>query len=259
MNKFISPHLKAASFNCPHCHALAQQSWWNTFVKRARDGSITYIDENKLENLHKQKADGEEIYDEVFIAVEKAIDGEIFRFETEKYPDNSLMNVFISECLSCKKITLWHRDKILYPEELSMDEPNQDMPDDIRNGYNEARTVLKHSPKAAAALLRLCIQKLCIHLGQKDSDTLNNQIGNLVKQGLDKKIQKALDVVRVIGNEAVHPGTINLNDNKNIAHILFKLVNQIVEQLITNIRELDEIYDMIPAGAKKGIDKRDSK
>ena len=37
-------------------------------------------------------------------------------------------------------------------------------------------------------------------------------------------IQKALDFVRVVGNEAVHPGEINLDDNKELYSLIFCLI-----------------------------------
>jgi hypothetical protein len=49
----------------------------------------------------------------------------------------------------------------------------------------------------------------------------------LVAEGLNPKIQKAIDLVRVVGNNAVHPGQINLDDNSAIALKLFKIINMI--------------------------------
>lgn len=54
---------------------------------------------------------------------------------------------------------------------------------------------------------------------------ISNAIANLVRKGLSPMIQKSLDIVRVIGNEAVHPGVIDLNDNKDIALQLFQVIN----------------------------------
>lgn len=46
---------------------------------------------------------------------------------------------------------------------------------------------------------------------------IDDDIVRLVKKGLNQTIQKALDAARVIGNEAVHPGTLDLKDNHDTA------------------------------------------
>jgi len=89
--------------------------------------------------------------------------------------------------------------------------PNPDLPDELFRDFDEAREIVDGSLRGAAALLRLVIRKLCAHLGEKGKD-INADIASLVAKGLNPLVQKALDVVRVIGNEAVHPGTIDLRD-----------------------------------------------
>jgi len=83
--------------------------------------------------------------------------------------------------------------------------------------------------------LRLCygfaFKMLLMHLGEKGKN-INDEIGNLVQKGLDKRIQQALDVVRVVGNSAVHPGQIDLRDDKTTAPELFEFVNVIVDSQI---------------------------
>lgn len=77
-------------------------------------------------------------------------------------------------------------------------------------------------------------------------------------KGLPVAIQQALDLVRVIGNHAVHPGSINLNDDRDTAAKLFELVNLIAENQITQPMAIAKLFDeKVPDGAKAAIAKRD--
>jgi hypothetical protein len=133
------------------------------------------------------------------------------------------------------------------------------MPANVLRSFKEAAGIVNNSAKGAAALLRLAIQELMPHLGEK-GEHLNTDIGNLVKKGLDIRIQQALDVVRVVGNNAVHPGVISLSDDKTAAIKLFDLVNIIVETMITRPKHIAEMYGkIVPDETKKQIEKRDGK
>jgi hypothetical protein len=123
--------------------------------------------------------------------------------------------------------------------------------------YAEAAQIVRQSPRAAAALLRLAIQKLCASLGGSGKN-LNNDIAELVKNGLPVKVQKMLDTVRVIGNHAIHPGEINLDDQPQIAEALFRLVNIIAEKMIAEPKEIDALYGTLPEKEKEQIAKRDT-
>lgn len=122
--------------------------------------------------------------------------------------------------------------------------------------YLEARAIEAQSPRAAAALLRLIIQKLCKHFGEPGKD-INADIGRLVQKGLPKQLQEALDVVRVVGNEAVHPGEVDLEDNPEIVYTLFRLVNLIVEKMITEPKQYSDLYQSLPTKKLDGIAQRD--
>jgi len=76
---------------------------------------------------------------------------------------------------------------------------------------------------------------------------------------LHKKVEKALDNLRVIGNEAVHPGTIDIKDNANVAFALFRLLNFVVDRMITQLKKIDEIYELLPEGKRKGIEQRNAR
>lgn len=71
------------------------------------------------------------------------------------------------------------------------------------------------------------------------------------------KVQEALDSVRVIVNESLHPGELNLNDNREIANKLFKLVNFIATKLITEPKEIDDLYNSLPKSKLDSINKHD--
>ena len=68
-------------------------------------------------------------------------------------------------------------------------------------------------------------------------------------------MQQSLDAVRVIGNEAVHPGTLDLKDDRDTATRLFDLMNIIAEQMISNPKHVKEIYEKIPEEKRKAIEK----
>lgn len=162
----------------------------------------------------------------------------------------------ISICAHCTKPTYWFNEQMIYPNKVTAPLPNTDLSDDIKKDFEEARQIANLSPKGAAALLRLVIQKLCIQLGEPGKD-LNKDIGGLVRKGLPDRIQKALDVVRVIGNESVHPGQIDITDNPATTTKLFELINFIADAMITKPKEIDKLFDDLPDGKKVAIQKRD--
>lgn len=95
-----------------------------------------------------------------------------------------------------------------------------------------------------------------MHLGQPGKD-INADIGALVKRGLPKMMQQALDTVRVIGNEAVHPGTMSNEDHAGQVNSLFKLINLIVQHMITDPKEVEAMFAELPAAKRAGIEARD--
>jgi len=164
---------------------------------------------------------------------------------------------YLCFCTRCQQPQIWFDKELVYPSLSTAPLPSPDMPPDVLVDFNEARTIVNTSPRAAVALLRLAIQKLMPHLGET-SGNLNDDIGNLVKKGLPFRIQKSLDSIRVIGNNAVHPGQINLQDDINTAISLFQLLNLIVDMTISSEKQIDEIYGILPDGAKEAIIKRDT-
>ena len=123
------------------------------------------------------------------------------------------------------------------------------MPESARDLYIEAGNVLDASPRAAAALLRMCtedvVKTLTPDLGNKK--TLNQRIGHLVKEhNLPDRVQQALDVLRIAGDNAVHSPTINLGDDMETATALFDLVDVIVAEMLSPKEATNRFYDRLP-------------
>lgn len=104
---------------------------------------------------------------------------------------------------------------------------------------------MESSPRAASALLRLSIQKLIKHLGEK-SRNLETAVSNLIEKGLSNKFYDALLAVRILGKKAVKPGVINSKDDINTAIALFILVNMLVESTISQQRKVNQLYTSLP-------------
>lgn len=259
-HRYVAPSL-TDSFSCPHCSALSHQTWLKAYVAgyprddfpwdsaNVRDDIDEKIDNNN-ELDHNQKAQLKEHLDllkrgEPFFPPEK----------DETYATR-LLNADFSRCYSCKRFSVWVAGKVIYPDFTHDVTPNDDLPDEIKVDFREAQSIVRASPRGSAALLRLCIQKLCKFLGEKGKN-INDDIAELVRKGLDVKIQRALDVVRVIGNEAVHPGQIDLRDDLETANKLFVLVNLIADALITQPKMVDGLFGNIPEAKRAEISKRD--
>lgn len=135
---------------------------------------------------------------------------------------------------------------------------HQDMPEKIKSLYDEALSVVDLSPKAAGALLRLAIQHLMPLIGA-NTGKLDKDIAKLVSEGLPEQVKQALDYCRVIGNNAVHPNEINLDDTPKMAHTMFEMINFIVEEKIAKPNRIKEMFNKLPAGAIASIEKRDAK
>ena len=223
MSKHYPPKYGDSRFHCLHCHTYAHQKWSDMYTQ------------DFPRHIQHGKNDSPWIYDKVYI-------------------DDD--NVKVSLCSHCEAPTLWTAGKIIYPLTGMFPPANNDLPDNVKAVYDEASAIANQSPRAASALLRLALQVLLEHIGK--TGNLNTNIKKLVKEGLHPQIQQALDIVRVTGNNAVHPGEILFDDPTNV-HTLFQLINVIANTLITQPKQTQELYDNLPEDARKAIEKRDSK
>lgn len=262
MVKMVTASISETAFNCPHCGALAEQRWLATHgVRNSRDSRIPIVfDKNADAYEIYGHIEQEDVRDKLINFVERMRPGDPF-IEKDKSSiasNISILNLNISECFNCEKLAVWVGQRMVYPDVCFAVEPNEDLPSDIRSEFEEAARVLSVSPRSSAALLRLCIQKLCVCLGQPGNN-LNKDIGALVEAGLDPRVQKALDTVRVVGNNAVHPGSLDLKDDRKTAESLFRLINLIADKTISEPKHIEEVYGRLPENALDAIKRRDAK
>lgn len=229
-SKSDEPASLSGGFRCPHCSALAQMTWFSADPLSASSSEFG---------------------------------GRVWR-------------VNCARCQACHQVSIWlGRQKIyqggylfdragdprmVYPIRLAVEvEPNPDLPNEIAQDFREAATIAGASPRGAAALLRLCLQKLCEHLlGGRSTHRIFNDIGLLVKDGLDPSVQMALDYVRIAGNDSVHAGTISVQDDPAIVATLFNLINLVANDRITRPKQIAAMYESIPESKRRSIEKRDT-
>jgi hypothetical protein len=257
--KQVTPSLGAPSFSCPTCGANSHQTWFSLYTSPyASDSSPWVPDEEFIQSIENDRKLDEKVRQSVSAYFRQRLARAPFLYTVEesKLVDVQLDNCFVSRCYSCRALAIWMFDSLIYPSVTSDVRETLDAPADIRLDFEEAAKIVDASPRGAAALLRLAIQKLAVKLGEK-GDNLNEDIASLVRKGLDPQIQQALDIVRVVGNEAVHPGQIDLRDDRATAMQLFDLVNLIVDAMITRPKNIAELYGRLPETKRRAIEQRD--
>lgn len=245
--KYVAPTFGTASFTCPHCSANAHQDWF-TLLGRQRKlvGQPGNFAPHGLDSLMELEPGAAPAIHPL----------PPLRPANESADKHLVTAVAIARCFSCEGLSLWTSRNLAWPAGQRTHLPNEDLPAEVRRDFQEADAIFATSPRGAAALLRLALQKLCdaIEPGHR---SINDAIGALVKKGLRVEVQRALDIVRVVGNNAVHPGQLDLKDDAATASQLFNLVNLIADAMISQPRKIEELYQGLPQGALDGITKRD--
>ena len=81
-----------------------------------------------------------------------------------------------------------------------------DVPQSLREDYNEACLVLADSPKASAALSRRCLQAILREQAKVKPQDLSKEIDEVLAAGkLPTYLGNDIDAVRHYGNFAAHP------------------------------------------------------
>lgn len=244
MSEYYPPKYGSTAFNCPSCGVFSKQTWDDCLRKTHEDTA----DYNAGTFIPIKIGDNE-----VKVSLCSHCNEPTFWFVTLKISPPELSAAAHMAGIDTRPKSV---AKIMYPATRTSPPANDDLDDSIKKIYNEAADIANQSPRAACALLRLAIQMLLKQLGEKGHN-INEDIKNLVTKGLDPQIQQALDIVRVTGNHAVHPGEIDFNDTTDV-ETLFELINVIADTLITQPKRIKAMYKRLPKKDKESIQKRDT-
>lgn len=253
------PSIRLSSFHCPHCGAHAHQDWFELLANSIEKGRKPFFpDHDWFSWIANDDALDAEMKKRFTEYAKRVAAGEVYlqRLTSSKSSYYEVNSLYLSKCYTCEKVAIWIGDRLLHPSTRFEVPPNPDMPPDVIVEYAEAQIVLPVSPRAAAALLRLAIQNLLPHLGV-DGDNINTGIKQLVERGLDVRVQRSLDILRVVGNNAVHPGQLDVRDDRETVNQLFHLINLICDHGISQPRLVNALYDRLPESTRKQIDQRD--
>jgi hypothetical protein len=216
------PKFQGRAYVCPSCSAHAQMDWGELWV-----------------------------------------DGDDGGFRQTKY--------WRATCAACRDEQVWLNDSVpgvrtrhvmITPRKLGGTEPHAAMPAAAKALYDEARAVSQDSPRAAAGLLRVAVDTLLRDVvPDAGTKSLNELIPIAKRQGLPIAVEHGLDVLRVTGNGALHPGQIDLDEEDPAGTVssLCLLINLTVEHLVAAPQMAAEMFAALPAGIRAAIEKRDSK
>ena len=217
---YIEPEISKSSFHCPTCGTFAHLTWF----QYDRNYSPRPYTEAQCSHCGESS---------------------LWRIEETK--------------VNSRGFTVPSKGTMLFPDRGIAPLPETDMPDDVKTDYEEAARISAKSPRGAAALLRLGLQKLCKNLG-KDGQNINSDIRALSEDNvLPPMVIKVADTVRITGNNAVHPGEMSEEDFDHVASKLFDLLNFIVKKAITEPKELEALYQKVPEKPRLSAEEQDAK
>lgn len=205
---------KKSSFICPHCKIGAHQRWYRLDLRNG-------------------------IVDLIYTSVDE------LWWECDA----------LSACSLCGEPSLWKNGELVYPIAHSIiSDPNEDLPDEIKKIYEEARSVFHNSSRSSAALLRLAMELMLTNLGYTQNRLVDKINSLLVSEGANEEIVLAAEIIRLYGNSSTHTGFIDLNEDKEAAEELFMVINLIAEHQYTRPKKLKALMDKLPEGKRKQIE-----
>jgi len=131
----------------------------------------------------------------------------------------------------------------LKPQSSAIPQPDY-IPEQLRNDYEEACSILSLSPKASATLARRCLQGMIRDFWGIAKNTLNDEINELKSQNkIAPSTIDSIDAVRKIGNIGAHmEKDVNyiIDIEEGEADILIKLLEDLFQDWYVDRHERNE-------------------
>lgn len=228
------PKHREASFDCPRCGVFTSQEWADL------------------------RTPAQQPFADSDARVRRGSNGSTFLVP---------MHWTASKCFVCEDWSVWRDRSLIYPPEMAMDQPHEDMPESVRELYNEARAVVGISRRAGAALARGSLERL---LKTLDPDagrvSLDERIARMAER-VSASLWQLLTALRHIGNKSLHVDdepdeavTVFLGDeDAGISELLFAAVNDLVDELITRPKRAAAIYSKLPNGIRQAAEQKVAK
>lgn len=214
------PAFNATSFDCPHCGAHAQQTWYFTGQAESHDDAIDA---------------------RLAVAVCFACGGRTVWRTFTTYGFGRGVDAH----------------EMIHPARRHEGPaPHADLPESLVPIYEEARGCLGVSPRAASALVRLTLEGALTDL-YADAGNLNDMIGAAAAAGLPETVVNAMDVLRFSGNQSIHE--LRSDDTAETATALFAILNIVIERLVTQPRQIAELHAAMPDGVRERIERRNAR
>jgi len=174
----------------------------------------------------------------------------------------------MARCFACKTKSVWRRDTLIFPSSSLAPLAHADMPDDVRELYDEAALVVGLSRRAGAALARASLERLLkgLDVDAPPKASLDEYIAR-VSGRVSSPLLMMLTPVRHIGNKALHGAddsdeivALYLGDVEDgIVEILFEAINSVVDELIARPRVARELYERLPQAIRDDAERKAAK
>src|ERR1700738_3084816 len=238
-------------FWCPHCDAVAHKDWFSLFWKPENATGVLVL---TLETLMLAKGNESDQF-------LQHLKDNVLAYEYQEHPRNlkvKLLNLHVSRCYNCKGFTVWVRDRLVFPvtvEEaphviegefqgavVDLQAPAEDVQhgnehvqanaeevDEASEDFEEAAAILNKFPRGAAALTRICIQKM-MPLVKENGKDLEENSSSLGRKGLEVEIQQAMDVLQVVRKNPSQTTEVDLKEENEEAKIFLTSLRQILKR-----------------------------